>query len=291
MSVAEVIDDGWRAPARRPVERHGSLRDWIEAGTHLRVDGQGPALVLIHGVGLDLAMWDGMVPLLARDYTVVRYDMLGHGASAKPPGQRSLGDFQRQLTALVDYLEIERAAVVGFSMGALVAQAFALAEPDRLARLVLMNGVYDRPPQAREAVGARLAQAEADGPAANVAPALARWFTDDFAKTRPEVLAGVRARLESNDKRGFLAAYRVFATADAELAGRLGDISAPTLVMTADGDTGSTPVMTVAMATAIPGARSTVLKDLRHMAPVEAPDLVADLLSAFLSGREHAAIV
>ncbi len=60
--------------------------------------------------------------------------------------------------------------------------------------------------------------------------------------------------------------------------------------MTADGDTGSTPAMTVAMATAIPGARATVLKGLRHLAPVEDPAAVCEILAAFLVGRDHAAM-
>ena len=289
-TALKINDDGWRAPARQPVERHGAIRDWIEAGTHFRVDGAGPAVMLVHGVGLDLFMWDAVAALLASDYTVIRHDMLGHGSSAKPPGARILGDFVRQLDALHDYLELDRAAIVGFSMGALVAQAFALEHPDKVARLVLMNGVYDRSAKARDAVRARLAQVTADGPASTIAPALERWFTEDFRRERPDVIAAVKARLEANDPHGFLAAYAVFAEADADLVGRLGGIDCPTLVMTAAGDTGSTPAMTAAMATAIPGARAAVLQGLRHMAPVEDSPTVCDILTAFLAGRDHAAL-
>ena len=108
-----AVGGAWGPPARRPAPLHGTDRDWIEGGTHFRMAGDGPAVVLIHGVGLDLFMWDDIVTLLARDFTVLRYDMLGHGRSAKPPGARVLGDFQRQLTALMDAYDMRRAAVVG----------------------------------------------------------------------------------------------------------------------------------------------------------------------------------
>jgi pimeloyl-ACP methyl ester carboxylesterase len=247
-----------------------------------RAEGTGAPVVLIHGVGLDLGMWDAQAAALASRYRVIRYDMIGHGGSAARAGTLGLGDFVAQLDGLCRDLGLDRVSLVGFSMGALVAQAYALAEPARVARLVVMSGVYDRDPPARAAVRARCETASRQGPEALIEAALARWFSPEYRARHPAAVAAVRRRLASNDPHGFLAAYRVFAEADAALAGRLGAIACPTLVMTGALDPGSTPEMARAMAAAIPKARLEVLPGARHLIPVEAAQAVSAALLRFL---------
>ncbi|RED44814.1 alpha/beta fold hydrolase [Aestuariispira insulae] len=277
---------GWREPQRQPVERHGTERDWIEAGTHFRMEGQGPAVILIHGVGLDLTMWAAQVAALKDRYTVIRYDMIGHGLSAKPPGARRLKDYVIQLENLVRYLELDQVALVGFSMGGLVARGYAERHPARMARLVIMNSVYQRSDDQQAAVMVRYRQAEDEGPQKLIEAALDRWFSPAYAKANPDVLAAVRARLESNDRQGFLAAYRLFAKADQADAGRISAINCPTLVCTGASDGGSSPEMASRMAAAIPGARCHIWPGLRHMAPVEGAKEVSETLLDFLGEGE-----
>jgi 3-oxoadipate enol-lactonase len=254
-------------------------------GTFWWVDGGGPAVVLIHGVGLDHAMWAAQAEALAGAFTVVRYDMAGHGLSARLPGPPDLAAYAAQLCRLLVELGIDAAHLVGFSMGGLVAQRFALDHPDRVRRLVLMNTVYDRPEAARHAVLERLETAVREGPSAGIEAALERWFTPGFRGARPDAIAAVRRRLEANDPEGFLAAYRVFATADRELAGRLFAIAAPTLVMTGADDRGSTPEMARLMVEAIPGARLDIIPAMRHLLPVEGAGHVNLALADFLRGE------
>jgi pimeloyl-ACP methyl ester carboxylesterase len=230
-------------------------------------------------------MWAAQAAALAGAFTVVRYDMLGHGLSAVRPGRLTLSDFSDQLRSLLDALRVTAAHVVGFSMGGLVAQRFALDHPGKVDRLVLMSTVYDRPEAARRAVLDRVAQAERDGIAAGIGAALERWFTPAFRRARPDAVAAVRRRLEQNDSAAYLAAYRVFATADRELAGRLPNIEAPALVMTGADDRGSTPEMARRMAEAIPGARLDILEGQRHLLPIEADAYVSRALREFLKGR------
>ena len=157
-------------------------------GTRYRVDGAGHPLVLIHGVGMDLTMWDAQTAALGRHLTVIRYDMLGHGGSAMAPGA-TLTDFVDQLRRLLDHLAADQVFLVGFSMGGMVAQAFAIRHPDRVARLVIMSAVYDRPPAARAAMQDRVRQVEREGAGANLEVALKRWFTPAYAAAHPEALA------------------------------------------------------------------------------------------------------
>jgi pimeloyl-ACP methyl ester carboxylesterase len=251
----------------------------VSDGTHYRRSGAGAPVVLIHGVGADLEMWEPVAGRLAPSHDVVRYDMLGHGASAKPPGPYRLDDFVDQLRRLVDGLGFARFVLAGFSMGGLVAQGFALAAPDSVERLVLLNTVFDRSPQERAAVEARVREVLNGGHEAGIAAALERWFTPAFRATRPEVVAGIRRRMETNDLRAYAAAYGLFAAADHQLATRIGDIAVPTTVITGAEDQRSTAAMARAMALRLARGSCHVIPGQRHMTPLEVPDLVASLIA------------
>lgn len=249
---------------------------WQEAG-------RGKPVVLIHGLGMDRHMWKGQADGLSRHHCVITYDMIGHGESEKPAGPYSLALFADQVRDLADRIGVSRFALAGFSLGGMIAQTFALAHPGRLGALVIMNAVYDRTAEESAAVIARADAIDAEGPNATVDAALDRWLTPAFRQAHPEVEAAVRARVTSNDHRAYAAAYRVFAEGDRTLAGKLGAIACPTLVVTAEHDRGSNPRMARAMAKAIPGAKLAILPRLRHLAPMEDPAEMNAALLSFLS--------
>jgi pimeloyl-ACP methyl ester carboxylesterase len=240
-------------------------------------------LVLIHGVGLDHMMWQRVVAALPHRRTIT-YDMIGHGRALKPAGPYSLSMFVDQLSGIVDALGGE-VDLVGFSMGALVAQGFASsAGGPGVHRMVLLNGVHLRSPAERQAIVDRVAEVRAGGFAATVEPALERWLTPEFRKDHPIEVAEVRRRLLDNDMRAYADAYEVFATADADVSSRVGEISSPTLVATGSDDQRSTPAMAAALAQSLPNGRSIVLRGLRHLSPIEAPGEVAALVDEFTAG-------
>ena len=244
--------------------------------------GGGPTVVLIHGFGLNRAMWQWQLPALTPHFSVLTYDLLGHGESPPPAGTPSLAKFSGQLLRLMDRCGIERAALVGFSLGGMIARRAALDHADRVSALAILNSPHDRSPAEREAVRARVRQTEARGPAANVEPALERWFSPAFCAEAPETVALVRSWIAGNDPALYPRIYCVLAEGDAELADGLERIACPTLVMTAADDPGNTPAMARAMARSIPGARLAILPGLRHMALAEAPQAVNAPLCAFL---------
>ncbi len=245
-------------------------------------------VVLVHGVGLDHHMWDAVAGRLGADHRVVRYDLAGHGTSAALPDGSGLDVFTAQLGAVADRAGLDTFVLVGFSLGALIAQRFAIEAPERLIGLILANGVFDRTAAEREAVVARVADVRAGGYAASVETALDRWFTPMFAASHPDAVATVRDRLHRNNVTSYANAYHVFATADADLASAAASITVPTLVFTGADDARSTPAMTTALAAAIPGAQAVVLPGLRHLAPVEGAARVADLIAAFVHEMENA---
>jgi len=237
-------------------------------------------VVLIHGVGLDHSMWFPVMAALTHRRTIA-YDMIGHGGAPKPLGPYNLQTFVDQLTSIVDALDCE-IDLVGFSMGALVAQSYALsAGGDRTRRMVLLNGVHDRTVDERQAILSRVDEVRTGGFAATVEPALQRWFTPAFSDAHRDVISSVRQRLLDNDVRAYADAYEVFATADAELKDRVAEIRQPTLVATGDDDQRSTPSMATALAEALPSACAVILPGLRHLTPLEAPVAVATMIDDF----------
>ncbi|MEG0861385.1 MAG: alpha/beta fold hydrolase [Pseudomonas sp.] len=252
------------------------------AGTSYLATGQGQPVVLIHGVGLNKEMWGGQIVGLACDYQVIAYDMLGHGQSPRPHPGSGLPGYAEQLAELLDHLQLPQATIIGFSMGGLVARAFALHHPQRLAALAILNSVFNRSAEQRAGVIARTAQAAEHGPDANAEAALARWFSREYQAANPAQIAALRQTLASNDPQGYLTTYELFATQDMYRADDLGSIQVPTLIATGEWDLGSTPDMTRQLARRIPGAQSVVLAEQRHMMPVESPRLVNQMLLDFL---------
>jgi len=101
------------------------------------IAGDGPPLLLLHGIGSNRGTWRPVLPRLARHFTVVAPDMLGHGDSAKPRADYSIGGFANGMRDLLGVLGLERVTVVGHSFGGGVAMQFAYQFPERTERVVL----------------------------------------------------------------------------------------------------------------------------------------------------------
>jgi pimeloyl-ACP methyl ester carboxylesterase len=254
-------------------------------GTAYEVSGSpfAPVVVLIHGLGLNRAVWQWMVPALAAQFRVVVYDLTGHGESAPPNGQPGLQDLSRQLAKLLDHLEIAEAAIVGFSLGGMVARRFAQDCPARTRALGILHSPHRRSPDAQAAILARVEQAKGAGPAATVEAALVRWYSDAARVSRPDLMDLTRNWVLANDPRIYPDLYRILAEGIEEIVAPAPPIDCPALVLTADEDFGNGPEMSAAIAAEIQDARLVILKGLRHMALVENPDAVNTPVLAFLT--------
>lgn len=242
-----------------------------------------PVVVLVHGLGLTRAIWQWMLPRLTAQFRVVTYDLLGHGESAPPNGQPVLRDLSRQLADLMDHLGIAKAAIVGFSLGGMVARRLAQDDPARVRALVILHSPHRRTSEAQAAIAARVEQAKGAGPAATVEAALVRWYTDAARASRPDLMDLTRAWVLANDPGIYPGLYRILAEGIAEIVAPSPPIACPTLVLTADEDYGNGPEMSAAIAAEIAGAHLVVLAGLRHMALAENPEAVNRPVTDFLT--------
>ena len=249
------------------------------------VYGEGSPVILIHGLGLNRAMWQWQIPALEPQFQVISYDLLGHGESPKPAGPYAMEQMIGQLDDLMKDLNISRAALVGFSLGGLINRAFALAHPDKTAALVILNSAHARTDEQREGINLRVRQAKASGPAATIDAALERWFSEDFAHREPQVLEQVRQWVIANDASVYPDLYRLLAEGDKGLETEISAIDCPTLIVTGEEDSGNSPEMTRQMAALMPNAQAEILPGLRHMALAEDPATVNELLVAFLQRK------
>jgi (E)-2-((N-methylformamido)methylene)succinate hydrolase len=253
-------------------------------GTSFIEKGEGEPILFIHGVGLNAEAWAPQIAGFSATHRVIAMDMAGHGESAPPPHSATLDDYVAQARRLLDDLGIMAANVVGHSMGGLVAMGLALAHPQRVRRLGVLNSVHERTSDARAAVEARAA---AIAPGQSFEATLDRWFDKDEEALR----ARVRGWLERTDNASYAGAYRIFATADRAFSGQLSGILCPALFATGEGDPNSTPAMAEAMAHAAPRGRSAVVAGARHMMPLthwqDTNALLSGLLAERLSGFDN----
>ena len=250
--------------------------------TAYRDTGSGEALVFVHGVGSNQDAWTPQVEHFAASHRVIHYDTLGHGASDLPPDPASLDDYVAQLLGLLDGLDLAAANLVGTSMGGMIVTAFGVAHPERVLRLVAMNAVYDRTPEARAAAIGRAEAAARDGPGTSMDEAIKRWFGDPPDPAMAEAIAETRAAAEARDPVGYARAYMMFATSDRACVGKLHRLDRPALFFTGEFDAHSTPAMSRAMAEATPRGCCVVLPGQRHLMARMAPDAVNAVLDDFL---------
>lgn len=241
-----------------------------------------PALVFIHGLGLTMNTWDAYLQPFAQDYQLLRYDLIGHGQSAVSK-TISLTSLSEQLADLLDELNIEQATLIGFSLGGMINRRFAIDHPLRVSALVILNSPHERSPEQQKLVEQRATETQAGGAIATIDATLKRWFTPSFRQQRPDDVANVRHTVLANDSSNYSRCRIVLATGVIELIRPEPAIDKPTLIMTSQYDSGSTPEMSFAIGNEISGSEVIIIDNLQHMGLVEQPQLFIEPIKQFLN--------
>ncbi|MBV9120977.1 MAG: alpha/beta fold hydrolase [Chloroflexi bacterium] len=258
-----------------PYANIGNLRIHYERG------GQGPALVLLHGIGSNARSWQHQVQGLAADHDVIAWDMRGYGGSSDPDAQYTMQDVAGDLAALLDHLGLPRAHIGGLSMGGVVAQEFYRYHSDRVRSLILADTNAGQGGLAADERQRRLDQrlagaAEPAGLARQRTPVLLSEYAS------PEVIQEAESIMSEIHPDGYRLAARAFAETDER--DLLPRINVPTLVLWGEFDTVCPREEADLLASTIPNARLQVIPRAGHLSSQENPDDFNAAVRAFLAG-------
>ena len=234
------------------------------------IDNNTTPLVFIHGVGLDHQMWEPQTNSL-KEYSIITYDLLGHGKTPFNKEEITLDDFSKQLLSVLDFLKVDKCNLVGFSLGSLIALDFASKFQSRLKSLTVIGTTYKRTDNERALVVDRFNQAKLNKPISK--QALKRWFSDEYLKTHPEVYNQFMKILNKEPKEhsNFLKAYKLFAYHYDNLE-MIKRISTKTLIMTGADDSGSTVAMSKSLSSDLINSSFIEINNGKHLCSIECAD-------------------
>lgn len=239
--------------------------------------GSGEPVVMLHGLGGTLNVWEPQVRLLKDRFLLLRFDLRGSGRS-RADGPVSVDGWVDDLADLMDQEDIAAARLVGHSLGTLVAQHFAARHPERVERMVLL-GVNRAPPEARRAsLRERANEVRANGMSAIADGALASATAKRTQHDNPAVLAAVREMMMGQDPRGY--AWTCDAIAGSTRPD-LSGVKAPLLLVAGADDTVSPPKISEELAQET-GASLVIVPDCGHWLPLEQAARVSTALMDFL---------
>ena len=246
------------------------------------VTGDGPAVVFVHGFGLDMRMWDPQVAHLESRFRVLRYDCRGFGASG-PFDPATPYTHAGDLLALLDHCGIGQAVLAGLSFGGRIVLQAALAAPDRVAGLVLLDAVLDGVPWDPESA-AGLEEAARQARTHGLLAGRAAWLAHPLfaaARQRPD-LAAVLAQLVSGYPGQHWTGGDPHRVTGPPLVDALPDLAVPSLVVTGERDVPCFREMSAVLARRLPDVRQEVIAAAGHMVNLEQPAVVNALLAEFL---------
>lgn len=244
------------------------------------------AAVLVHSLAMDRHFWDPVAARLASGARVLAYDCRGHGASGAGGKSYSVAQFADDLADLMTELRWEKALVAGASMGGCVALAFAGRHPQRTAALGLIDTTAWYGASAPAQWEERARKALEGGLASLVDFQVTRWFSDAFRAAQPKLVAEAVAVFLRNDPQLYAASCRMLGAADLRRA--LGAIRVPTAVLVGEEDYATPLGMAQALHDGIHGSTLAVLKNARHLTPLEKPDEIAAELGKLLKMKTRA---
>jgi 3-oxoadipate enol-lactonase len=256
----------------------GGGRLWYEEA------GSGPAVLLLHAGGADSRLWDGQWKPLAEAYRTIRIDLPGAGRSPVP--ERPVAP-NALLAGLLDRLGVERAAIVGVSLGGVLAIDFAIGLPERTWALV---AVASGPRGAAEVPVDHPVRAVWQAVGAGDLRRAAELFVDLWCPLRssPELDGRIRRMVEESVGMLAVPLGGLLQQPQWSAAERLGEIRVPTLAIWGDADERGTMRMAELVASRVAGARRVVLADVDHFVPMRAPErFTAELLEFLGRARDR----
>jgi len=224
------------------------------------------------------------MPVLSRCFKVITYDLRGHGQSPKPKGEFGLAHLVNDLERVREQTQVEQAHFAGHSLGGMIGPAYARKYPDRTLSLGLLSTAAGRTVQDSKNVWNVVCDMEHYG-VAKVLPTLTkRWFTDQFIAEFPHIVDARLKQVLNTPEDVFLNVFKIYAAT--EMLPWLGEITAPSLVLTGQNDGGCNPRLNELIASELQDSKLVVLPALKHSILLEAGELVANHIVEFIYGLQ-----
>ena len=234
--------------------------------------------VFIHGVGLNHTIWLPQKKYF-KNKKIVFYDLLNHGKSSKGMKKIDFDNFSLQLLQLLNFLNIKKCNLIGFSIGALIAQHFTAKHFEKINKLVIIASVYKRTEHQINKVKNRFKNALNNIDISD--DSIKRWFNQKYLDENPNVYSFFDKILKNNKKEDFLPAYKLFVESD-NYKLNFKNFTMPTLIMTGENEIGSTPEMSENLHQQIKDSELFIISKAKHMASYEKSKVVNDTIYNFL---------
>ncbi|HET9535275.1 MAG TPA: 3-oxoadipate enol-lactonase [Mesorhizobium sp.] len=249
----------------------------------VRGPSQRPVLVFANALGTDFRIWNAVASQLEGRYRLVLYDKRGHGLSEATPAPYGMVDHVHDLAALLDHYGIERTAVVGASVGGLIAHGLAALRPDLVDALVLCDTAHKIGTD--ELWNARIDAVRKGGIDSIADSILERWFTPAYRSPENPDIAGYRAMLTRTPVEGYVGTCAALRDADLTESSRA--LKIPVVCLVGDQDGSTPPDLVRSTAALIKGADFRIIADAGHLPCIEQSEAVAALVTAFLRGANY----
>lgn len=249
------------------------------------IQGEGEPLFLIHGIGGARNVWRFMMPALKQHFTVITYDLRGHGQSPLPDAEFGLDELVADLERVRERSGFEQGHFAGHSLGGMIGPAYARKYPERVLSLGLLSTAAGRTEQDSRNVWAVVRAMQEKGIPQVLETLIDRWFTDEFVSQQPELVAARIKQVINTNPKVFMNVFRIYA--GTEMLPWLNEIKVPSLVLTGENDGGCNPRLNQIIATALPDAELVILPKYKHSILTEAADQVSKHLIDFIEKDPH----
>ena len=238
-------------------------------------------IVFSNSLGTDFRIWDSVAKRLASDFRIVRYDNRGHGLSSCPPAPYKIDDHIKDISNLIDFLQISDLVMVGLSVGGLITQGLIASRPSLFKAAILCDTAHKILDD--QTWNSRISTVSENGLEILADSTMERWFSEKFRNENKTDLEGARNMFVRTPTEGYLGTCA--AIRDADFTSTSKAIDLPVLCLVGDED-GSTPVEVVKETSElIPNAKFVIIKDAGHIPCIEKAQELACQIREFINGQ------
>jgi len=238
-----------------------------------KITGKGNPLFLIHGIGASKNSWQPMIEELSKSFTVITYDLRGHGKSLVNKKNFTFNHLINDLENLRGHLDIQQGYFAGHSLGGMIAPMYAIKYPSRVLKIGMFSTIAGRSDEDKKKILDVIKEMQKKGIEKTLSTLTNRWFTDNFIKNNADLVNLRLNQVLKTNPQVFLNVFNIYANTEIFLS--LKHIIQPTLLLTGEYDLGCSPKHNKLMAKEIKKSKLIILPKLKHSILIESPEKVS----------------